>query len=389
MRTPSTLPHPSAVTAAAAAAVAGFALAIGIGASPAGPATAADTAGLQPPALLSQTGLYREITTGDIDPRNLPFSPQYPLWSDGAKKSRWIQLPPGTTIDATHADLWTFPVGTRLWKEFAFDDRKVETRMLWHATATQWVFAAYLWNAEQTDAVLAPQDGLPAVHEIEPGKWHSIPGVGDCQACHQSGRSVVLGFNALQLSTDRDPLAPHADPPSAAMTTLATLMDRGLLQPPREDLLLQPPRIRSQNPRTRAVLGYLAANCGGCHNPDGPLADVGLHLQYELQADDLAQPPGLQSAVGQASIYTVPGAPEGASQRLHPGAPQWSAILHRMRSRRPSSQMPPLGTVLVDAVAVELLRQWIELDLPQLAAAAPAESSEQRTTELAHATGVR
>ena len=60
--------------------------------------TAAESA--TAPGLLSETGLYIEGRVGEIDPRNRPFSPQYPLWSDGLRKRRWIQLPEGTAIDA-------------------------------------------------------------------------------------------------------------------------------------------------------------------------------------------------------------------------------------------------------------------------------------------------
>jgi hypothetical protein len=35
------------------------------------------------------------------------------------------------------------------------------------------------------------------------------------------------------------------------------------------------------------------------------------------------------------------------------------SLLERMRSRRPSSQMPPLGTVLRDDAAVEAVTQWL------------------------------
>ena len=48
-----------------------------------------------PPRLLSETGLYVGNGTTTIEPRNRPFSPQYPLWSDGAHKSRWVRLPDG------------------------------------------------------------------------------------------------------------------------------------------------------------------------------------------------------------------------------------------------------------------------------------------------------
>jgi hypothetical protein len=35
-------------------------------------------------------------------------------------------------------------------------------------------------------------------------------------------------------------------------------------------------------------------------------------------------------------------------------------MLARMRSRRPSSQMPPLGTVVRDDEAVAAVQKWIE-----------------------------
>ena len=56
------------------------------------------------PERLSDTGLY-EPGTRSVDPRNRPFAPQYPLWTDGAAKARWLRLPPGTRIDARNVDV--------------------------------------------------------------------------------------------------------------------------------------------------------------------------------------------------------------------------------------------------------------------------------------------
>src|SRR5262249_30960643 len=81
------------------------------------------------PEHLRDTGLYARGGGEEIAPDVLAFSPQYPLWSDGAEKRRWIRLPPGTRIDARDPDRWVFPVGTRLWKEFSLG-RRLETRML-------------------------------------------------------------------------------------------------------------------------------------------------------------------------------------------------------------------------------------------------------------------
>ena len=223
------------------------------------------------PRLLSETGLYAGGGTAMIDPHNRPFSPQYPLWSDGAHKRRWVYLPPGATIDAANIDAWEFPVGTKFWKEFVFDDRRVETRFLWRARDEGWVFASYIWNDDQTEAQLAPAEGEPGVAEIAAGRRHSIPSIEECKACHDSGRTEVLGFSALQLSTDRDPNAIHGEPLTPEMLTLQTLLNEGVLEPTRTDLISNPPRIRAGNPRTRAMLGYLSTNCGACHNGDRSL----------------------------------------------------------------------------------------------------------------------
>ena len=142
---------------------------------------------------------------------NIAFAPQYPLWSDGTSKRRWIYLPPGTAIDASRVDAWEFPVGTRLWKEFGYD-RRVETRFIERLADGSWRFAAYVWNEEGTDAVLAAEDGAVLPVSAAPGGRYVVPSRNDCLACHEGPPVPVLGFSALQLSPDRDPLAPHAEP---------------------------------------------------------------------------------------------------------------------------------------------------------------------------------
>ena len=321
------------------------------------------------PARLSETGLYEPERPGVVRAENRAFSPQYPLWSDGALKRRWIHLPPGTRIDASRPDDWDFPVGTRFWKQFSFGGRKVETRMLWKVAKARWLAASYAWNDDQSDAVLAPEAGVRGVVEVAPGRRHSIPSRADCAACHGTpGRP--LGFAALQLSPDRDPNAIHGEPLSSEMLTLETLLREGRLEGAPPTLLSDPPRIRASSPRTRAALGYLAANCGGCHNKSGEISANVPSLAY---ADVMAGADAVaESLVGRATRFQVPGVPEGASVVVDPRAPAQSALLARMRSRRPSSQMPPLGTVLGDPQALEALAEWIDKDLAHQATASAA-----------------
>jgi mono/diheme cytochrome c family protein len=310
------------------------------------------------PATLRETGLY--APDGSIAIANRPFSPQYSLWSDGASKSRWIHLPSGSAIDTTDNANWVFPVGTKFWKEFTFNGRKVETRFIWRATQDRWIFATYAWNEEQTDAVLAPFDGITGAADLAGGKRHDIPGQLDCQACHGTRRPGPLGFNALQLSTDRDPNAIHGEPLAPGMITLATLEQEQRLSPARPELVAAPPRIRASSPRTRAVLGYLAANCGTCHNPAGETSFTGPSLKHSdiEDGDDV-----VARLLQYATSWQVPGQPDGASRMLNALEPDASAVLARMRSRRPSSQMPPLATKLRDEKAVAAIEQWIAADL--------------------------
>lgn len=322
------------------------------------PALAASEA-VRPPLRLADTGLYLPGRPAVVDGLNRPFAPQYPLWSDGLSKRRWIQLPQGASIRASEADEWVFPVGTRMWKEFSLAGRRIETRMLWRASEAGWVAASYAWSDDGTEAVLAPDDGLPGVVEVAPGRWHSIPARTDCAACH-GDRLEPLGFNALQLSPDRDPLAIHGEPLRADMVTLATLFEEGLLEGA-DEWRASPPRIRTSSAATRAVLGYLVANCGGCHNGRGEISAAAPKLTCrELLEDGDAV---ARHLVGHPSRWQTPGVPDGHSVLVQPGQPDASAIVARMRSRSPSSQMPPLGTVVRDQAAIDAISHWIRTEI--------------------------
>jgi mono/diheme cytochrome c family protein len=306
------------------------------------------------PTQLAETGLFAPDGSGAIAAGNRPFAPQYPLWTDGAAKRRWIHLPAGTTIDASNPRQWEFPIGTRLWKEFSFAGRPVETRVLWKTSDAGWLAGSYVWNKEGTDAVLAQTDGIAGAMEIAPGRQHNIPSRSDCAACHGEARRP-LGFNPLQLSNDRDPNAIHGEALTPDMVTLQTLFDEGLLTGADPALRQTLPRIAADDPQTRAVLGYLSGNCGACHNGDGQISAQLPSFAYPDVVDGRAI---VRQLVGQPSRWQAPGRPEG-TMLIDPVSPESSAVLLRMSSRRPSSQMPPLGTVLQDREAIETIREWI------------------------------
>lgn len=312
---------------------------------------------VSPPVHLAETGLYSDPATHRVDERNLHYSPQYPLWSDGAVKSRWIFLPPGKTIDASNPDLWDFPVGTKVWKEFVFG-RRVETRYMEKVSAEKWSLATYVWNDEETDAIRAPEAGIRNHAEIVPGKRHDIPGVGDCGSCHEGQRIQVLGFSALQLSRDRDPGAPHAEAVTPDMVDLTTLVERGLVSSFPRDWVSHPPRIAAASPTERSALGYLHANCGSCHDRSTSLAPIGMLLRQPASADATPDPVGT-TAIRQQGMFQLPGDRSRGASRIEPGDPARSTVVFRMATRNPVRQMPPLGTKVVDQEGLDLIRRWI------------------------------
>jgi mono/diheme cytochrome c family protein len=189
--------------------------------------------------------------------------------------------------------------------------------------------------------VLAPERGVTGL-AVGHDQVHDVPGRWDCRSCHGGRAEGVLGFSALQLSRDRDPLAPHAEPPRPGDVDLEELIERGRIVnfPPS----LQRPRIVAATDRERAVLGYFHGNCGGCHQADGALSALTLRLDHSI-ADDRPNTTFLTAGV------------------VVPGDPAASALLRRMSSRDQAMQMPPLGTRVADTQALALIDAWIREDL--------------------------
>ena len=139
------------------------------------------------------------------------------------------------------------------------------------------------------------------------------------------------------------------------MITLQTLIDEQRLTgivASRKD----PPRIDTRDPQTRTVLGYLSGNCGACHNGDGQISAQVPSFAYADLLDGADSIAGRM--IGQPTRWQAPGRSD-RTMLIDPSSPEQSAILLRMRSRRPSSQMPPLGTVVQDQHAIAAIGRWM------------------------------
>lgn len=319
------------------------------------------SAGGPPYDTLSETGLYIDIDTKQLAPGVVEYEPAYRLWSDGAIKSRWIQLPPDTQIDTSDMNHWRFPVGTKVWKEFRYEQDgiiRLETRLIerYGPQDDDVSMQAFVWRDDESDADFA-ELGATDVR----GTDHDVPGIYDCDRCHGGEPGRVLGFSAVQLSHD------------GQGPTLSSLAADGLLTDPPPDGVTYPvPGDAVES----AALGYLHANCGHCHQPDpAPTHQcydlTELDLRVKVEETTVAQTGAFLTAVDQPLQYWTTealGNHDGYTLRIDSGSPTTSAIYYRMSVRNAlgtppydlDQQMPPIFTDVVDTAGTAAVQAWIE-----------------------------
>jgi hypothetical protein len=302
---------------------------------------------------LSAENLYADFAAKTINPDLVEFEPRFFLWSDGALKRRWIELPAGQTIDTSDMDRWKFPAGTRLWKEFRTPEGALlETRLIEKLGAgddayEDYFMGAFVWQEDESEAFFEPA-GMRNIN----GTNHDVPTETRCRTCHQGEAGFVLGFSAIQLSKAT------GDP------TLATLEADGLLSNP-PGRLFEPPGDATD----QAALGTLHANCGHCHNPLGSAwPDVATQVLrlWTNESDGAVTATQIYTTTalwedgsGQPFDYWVP--PSSAvTHRLVPGDHAASALWYRMSQRGNGDAMPPIYSEAVDDVGLGAVETWID-----------------------------
>ncbi len=300
---------------------------------------------------LSCTGLYSDWATKTVPADVHAYDPGLHLWSDGADKQRWIRLPPGTQIDTSNMDEWSFPTGTKVWKEFSLAGKRVETRLLWKATDAAWYLTTYRWSADESTA---PELTTGALNVD--GHGFEIPTQEACSTCHNGRQDEVLGFEAVALSS---PLAT-----GFAMSALVS--GHWLTAPPSAPLVIP------GSATTATALGYLHINCGtSCHNRGTGIASkTGFFTRLEvsqLARGDVHATDTWLTGVKVVGNYPIPVAGDAGDPtlyRLDPNDAAASSVYYRMDHRDAddalvSVQMPPLATHSVDATGVAAIAAWI------------------------------
>jgi hypothetical protein len=302
-----------------------------------------------PPSTLDCTGLYIDFASKQVADNALAYTPASPLWSDGAQKQRWIELPAGTQIDISNPNEWLFPVGTKVFKEFRVEGKRVETRMFQKTTGAAgayWVYATYAWNADDSAATINFGGTVP----IGDSATWNIPTNDDCDECHRGRQDRILGFEQVGLG-----LA------GAQGLTLAELVEQGLVTPAPASVSLT---IGDDGTGLDALaLGWIHVNCGvTCHNSNPSAAGNGAGMLLRLdpsQLDGTPPDPGtwdvLRTTIG---VPCVSGSLNG-QPRIRPRDANHSE-LYELIDERGVLQMPPIASLVIDTPDVAVVASWIQ-----------------------------
>lgn len=342
---------------------------------------------------LSQTGCMDENEITSFTARAVYYEVNSPLWSDNAAKSRAFVLPDGGTIHVkncagtpTPAECiapngipngtaetgkWVFPVGTVMIKNFMFDGKLVETRLLMRVDAatanliqngTDWVGYNYAWNEDQTEATVVSDPNTPVMFNT--GKqtvtWN-YPSFTACIGCHnpavgtigpetdQMNRTVngvnqIDAFIAMNLFDSTAPTKPYAAPLVEPYANAALGLDG-------------PPAGTTDE---QAARSYLSANCGFCHRPD--VNDQGFDLRnslsfYETGVCNLMQQNGIPGMTSTQYVEFAPGKHADSAMWVRMNIP---VPADDFGEQEDVGRMPSAASFVVDQQATDLVAKWID-----------------------------
>ena len=301
------------------------------------------------PDHLACTGLYTDFANKVTDPSALPYTPGLVLWADGADKSRWLYLPPNSTIDDSNMDEWVFPVGTKVWKEFRLGNKRIETRLYAKADATTWLWTTYQWDSGETDAVMNDNGATNVVGTYE------IPDHGKCDTCHSGRGDRLMGVEAIALAL-----------PTASGVTLDWLAKNGKLKVAPTNTTATLPE--DSTGKAALALGSLHIGCGvSCHNENQNSAANASGFWARLPAADVLAGTAVVSSLDTytTTVNITPGTAPYSSyanqgyKRILPGNSAMS-LLVVVTNERTQGQMPPIVTHVVDTTSVQELTDWID-----------------------------
>lgn len=287
----------------------------------------------------------------------LPYEVITPLFSDYAKKARFVWMMPGAK--ATYVNdhsTFDFQDGTVFIKNFYYDHvqpsdtrRLLETRVLIRKNGA-WVFCDYVWNAEQTEATLDPVGSYAAVqwtdeHGVLRSVDYRIPSTQECVTCHKSFNvTSPIGPKPQNINSTYA----YADGP---MDQMAKWVQMGYLNAGYPGTIETV--VKWDDPTqdlTKRVRSYIDANCAHCHAEGGYCDYRPMRFAYF----ETVAPVNLGVCVEPDEDLGPP-----LTHIIRAGNTQKSVLFYRISSTDEAVRMPLFGRTIVHEEGVQMIGEWI------------------------------
>ena len=285
----------------------------------------------------------------------LPYKPISTLFTDYALKKRFIWMPDGSQANFTESyELLDMPVGTILIKTFYYDNvlpanntRIIETRLIYR-TELGWEFAEYIWNDDQTEAVLNLDGAFTEVNWVQEGVERTInyriPSEAECFTCHKTQLDPIpIGLKPQHINSDYT----YAD---GRTNQLRKLIEMGYLVDdlPADIQTVIDWRDTSQ-PIDLRMRSYVDINCAHCHSDDRHCDYRPVRFAFNETGDNV-----------NLGVCVDPETPLPPNTKIVvPGDIDTSVLYFRVNSEAEEYRMPLLGRTIRDEKAVAMIEEWI------------------------------
>lgn len=288
----------------------------------------------------------------------LPYDVITPLFSDYAKKSRFVWMPSGTEAEyVSDHQVLNFPDGAVMIKNFYYNNvqpentkKIIETRLIYKKNGT-WHFAEYVWNDEQTEATLAMGGQNKTIGWIDEDNQlrtvnYRIPSEQECFTCHKSfNQASPIGPKPQNLNKNIS----YSD---GAFNQLEKWVNVGYLNSINVETIntVVDWTDETQSLRDR-VRAYVDMNCAHCHRQ-------GSHCDYRpirLAWNETTNDSNLGICVNPDEFVN----PQ-LTKIISRGNPLRSMMYFRINTTTEQYRMPLLGRTLIHEEAVALLEEYID-----------------------------
>ncbi|WP_294733136.1 hypothetical protein [uncultured Flavobacterium sp.] len=286
----------------------------------------------------------------------LPYDLNTPLFTDYAHKKRFVWMPENTKASYTaDGQLLEFPTGAVLIKSFFYENvlpdnttRIIETRIL-IKRASEWIFANYVWNDEQTEAYLNLDGSFTDVSWMENGVQkdanYRIPSEVECLTCHKNNDSPI------PIGTKPQNMNKMFNYEEGNVNQLSKWITEGYLT----DNI--PTTINStvdwadtSLPLELRVRSYMDINCAHCHS-EGAHCD---YMPMRLAFTETSNPTNMGVCVEPYEF--INGSFTHIISKKNTGR---SAMYYRLSTTNESERMPMLGRSIVHEEGLQLFENWI------------------------------